>query len=206
MDQIALVGDRVNDGQKLIQQLAAAGFDITAAFWVRSSEDGQWALYIASKTFDEKGPHASYLLIVDALHSSGADWISMSDVTLISPSDPISADVLAMLRGYAGRRAVRSQNRRLGKLEVEEVIIYPPRPLAWKDKAKVEANLQKFIDQGWKPTGLWDDGYPCVEWGKDGAFIIKIRVDEDMTPDKVPYLEGLPPKPFSGTNAAPQLQ
>ena len=67
MHTAPLVVDQIEDGRKLIEQLASDGFDVTVAFWVRFQfeEDGPW-FYIVSKTVDKEGLHAAYLAVHDS--------------------------------------------------------------------------------------------------------------------------------------------
>jgi hypothetical protein len=52
MDTELLVDNRIEDGQKLLAELLKAGFDVNVAFWVRTSEEGLWFLYIGSTSVE----------------------------------------------------------------------------------------------------------------------------------------------------------
>jgi hypothetical protein len=47
MDQTLLVTGSEEDGRKLIDRLAAAGLDVTAAGWAKTYHDGRYHLYVA---------------------------------------------------------------------------------------------------------------------------------------------------------------
>jgi hypothetical protein len=55
-----------------------------------------------------------------------APWVSMSEIKLISPNNPIARDVLEIQRRYPARIATRSRRPQLGDIAIEEVYIYPP--------------------------------------------------------------------------------
>ena len=55
MDQSSLVEMQIDDGAKIVEKLRESGFDVVAAWWMKTTEEGQWFLYIASKEVDEKG-------------------------------------------------------------------------------------------------------------------------------------------------------
>ena len=55
MDQGTLVENRIDEGQRFIDQLVVSGLDVTAAAWVKPTEDGDWRLYVVSKVVDERG-------------------------------------------------------------------------------------------------------------------------------------------------------
>jgi hypothetical protein len=124
MAQGALVENQIDDGKKLTDLLTASGFDVTAAFWVRTAEDGEWTLYIASKVVDEKGPAAAYRAVNDALPKLKNPWISISEIKVIGTSYPMTADVLDLLFRYPGPMPIRSRRPRLGGVPIDEVYIY----------------------------------------------------------------------------------
>jgi hypothetical protein len=126
MDQRALVENQIDDGFTLAKRLVAQGFPLAATFWVRPSEDGNWNLYLASKVFDESGPSAAYRKVVDVLRQLDDPWLSISEITVIGEKDPITQDVLAIMKKHPGPMATRSRRSTLGKLAIEEVYIYPP--------------------------------------------------------------------------------
>src|SRR5713226_7505744 len=99
MDTDTLVENQIDDGRKLVAQLFRNNCDVTAACWVKTSEEGRWFLYIASTAVDEKGPTAAYREVYGVLRSMELQGISMFDVKLISPTNPIARDVLDILRG-----------------------------------------------------------------------------------------------------------
>jgi len=135
-----LVDRRGDDGQKLILQLARDGFDVTAAFWLRPSEDNWWHLYIASKVVDEHGPSAAYRALRISQQQLAGTTISLVDVKLIGASHPITRDVLKIQKRYSGRTPIRFGGALLGGLSVEEALIYPPPlrkksgPVAWESR------------------------------------------------------------------------
>jgi hypothetical protein len=127
MDQRPLVENQIGDGFKLVKRLVAEGFPVAAAFWVRpSEEEGYWMLYLASKVYDESGPKAAYQKVVDAWLQLDEPWFTMSEITVIREKDPITQDVLAIMRKHPGPMATRSRRPTLGKMDIEEVYIYPP--------------------------------------------------------------------------------
>ena len=52
MDTELLVENRIDDGQRLLIELVRDGFDVSAAAWLKTSEEGLWFLYIGSKSVD----------------------------------------------------------------------------------------------------------------------------------------------------------
>ena len=60
MAQDVLVREQIEGGQELIDQLAASGIEVTAAFWTKETEYGLWYLYIATPLVQEKGLQSAY--------------------------------------------------------------------------------------------------------------------------------------------------
>src|SRR5437867_2081652 len=46
VDTNTLVSDLVEDGQSIVEQLPQDGFEVMAAFWLKTAENGQWRFYI----------------------------------------------------------------------------------------------------------------------------------------------------------------
>jgi hypothetical protein len=127
MDQGPLVERQINDGLCLAQELARDDFDVTAAFWLKEGEDGQWFLYIASRDVDEKGPIAAYGIMAQTLRRKPDLGIGPFDVKLIEASSPITQDVLRIRRPTPGIPS-HFYGSYLGKHLTDEAYIYGPVP------------------------------------------------------------------------------
>ena len=128
MAQATLVSHQIDDGQKLVTQLAQDHFDVTAAGWVKTSEEGKWSLYIASKEVDDKGPAAAYRAVRTAIQHLPDLWVDPFDVKLIGPTDPIAVDLVKVQRGHRSRIPARFRGPFLGGVSVDEAFIYPALP------------------------------------------------------------------------------
>jgi hypothetical protein len=126
MDQVALVERQIDDGQKLVEMLRAGGFDVTAAWWMKASEERLWFLYIASKEVDEKGIAAAYRALSTARRGMEELWVDTFEVKLVGADKPITKDVLRAFGRHPGRMPLRYFGPPLGDVSVEEAYIYPP--------------------------------------------------------------------------------
>lgn len=144
MGPIALVEGRIDAGQRFLDRLAAEGVVIRAACWLRPPDDDRWRLYLATPLLDAVGSMDGYGRVLRVLRSLGDGWLTSSDVSLVSESDPLARDVLEVLRQYPGRMPMPSPRSLLGNLPVEEVYIYPP--------DKVEVTVFGMVYKG-EPDG-----------------------------------------------------
>jgi hypothetical protein len=127
MAKATLVGQEIDDGFKLIQELKSKNFDITAAFWLKRDEDSSWYLYIASKDVDDRTKPPAYQTVREAMRALGDDlWIDPFQIKVISANDPMARDLVATQERYP--RAVTSHygGTRLGDAWIEEAYVYPP--------------------------------------------------------------------------------
>jgi hypothetical protein len=126
VDQSTLVEDQIDDGRRFVERFAADGNPVRAAFWVKTAEEGIWFLYVVTDIVDSVGPAAAYRAVHASLQKLGQSWVSSSEVKVISPTNPIARDVLAVMARYPGRLATRFGGKTLGSMAVEQTYIYPP--------------------------------------------------------------------------------
>src|SRR5437879_11296410 len=98
MDQDPVVSEQTESGKRLIEALAAAGFDVRVAFWAKPSDDGKWFLYLASPAVDEKGPLAAYRFVFDVLRQIPDLGIEPLEVKVIGLNDSLAQAALALTK------------------------------------------------------------------------------------------------------------
>jgi hypothetical protein len=125
MDTELLVDERLEDGRKLLSELVRSGFDVTAAFWAKTSEEGIWFLYIASKNLDSNQHADAYRAAYAALTRLGPISISFSELKLVAPGNPIAIDAQKLRARFSANTAGRVANSRLGSVWADEVYVYP---------------------------------------------------------------------------------
>src|SRR5947209_20101459 len=105
MDTDTLVENLIDDGQKLVERLPQDGFEVTAAFWLKASEDDKWYFYIVSPVVDTEGLAKAYRRLHPLVRAmSQPFWIDPLEIKLIGPSNPIAQDVLAIHSRAPGPR------------------------------------------------------------------------------------------------------
>lgn len=150
MDTDFLVENKVEDGQRLINLLIREQFDVGVAFWVRTSEDSLWQLWLASSAVGP-GSMGDALRKVYAVLSKIPDCgVSPSEITLIESANPIARAAMALRDRYHSRIPVRFHGKRLASLATEELFIYPRRfPLEVRER---EGHWEVLISE---PDDVW---------------------------------------------------
>jgi hypothetical protein len=198
MDTELLVDNRVEDGRKLLAELAAQGFDVAIAFWVRTSEEGLWFLYIASSRIGRVSIADAYRSVYAALRPMKDASLSVSEIKLIAPDNPIAVDALAIRQRFSARMPSRYNGKRLGQLAIEEAYIYPP-VTAGMDRAQVLHSVTQLMNRHGviQPSlvtlrnGSSFQAIPLgIQVGQPGEIAVVLRnvtsgVDESLSIDEI---------------------
>jgi hypothetical protein len=129
MDQNPLVNEHRDTGETIASQCAAEGMDITAAFWVKSSEDGRWYLYLASRDVEDSGLGDAFRRVFAAIRQMNPppQLDLLEDLKLIGATNPMTRDVLAIQARYPAPLSTWYRGRQLGNLAIDEAYLYRPR-------------------------------------------------------------------------------
>ena len=130
MDTKLLVEKRIEDGQRLIDQLVRDGVEVRCASWIKTSEEGYWRLYIASPSFDPEKAGEAFQTAYASFSKIPDMWDSPSEICPINGTNLIARAVLEVRDRHAGKGSMRYHGTRLGNLAIEEAYIYPP-PGKW---------------------------------------------------------------------------
>ncbi len=145
-----MVEKRIEDGQELIHQLVRDDFDVEVAFWLKTSEEDWWHLYVASKVVDERGPLEAYRAVQGSLGRLTGTTISLSDVKLIGTEDPIATQMLKLQERNRAKKPISYQAVG-GGMGAEEAYIYPPLPARRVPSEGEERRLKKSVRQIIRP-------------------------------------------------------
>ena len=151
MDTEVLVDDRIDDGRQLVAELLRSGFDVTVAFWARTSEDGLWTLYLASPAVDPAKPGGAYRAAYESLGRVPGLAITPAEIHMINDVSPIARDAISVRGRYAGRMPTQFHGDRLGNLSVVEAYIYPAFPSRHGPTSAEERRLKKDVVQVERP-------------------------------------------------------
>jgi len=125
MDTELLVEDQIDDGQWLIEQLVKDDFEVSAAFWLKRSEDALWELFVASPLADTENRGRGYHKIYTALDEISNSSVTPSNITLIDDKDPIARSAIELRDRRSAKTPTKYHGNRLGTLSIKEAYIYP---------------------------------------------------------------------------------
>ena len=125
MDTELLVEDLIDDGELLIERLVDHEFEVSAAFWVKRSEDALWRLFIASPLPDSEKLGEPYHKIYTALDEISSSSVAPSDINLIDEKNPIAQSAIELRDRLHAKTPARIHDKNLGTLYVKEAYIYP---------------------------------------------------------------------------------
>lgn len=197
MDQSTLVENQIYDGRRFVEQFAADGNAVKAAFWVKAEEEGLWYLYVATEILDHLGPAAAYRAVHASLRKLGETWISSSEIKVISPNNPIAKDILAVMARRPSRLASRFGGKRLGSMAVEQVYIYPSHfftftqanPMTTEEVGREILRLMNRSPGILQPSrialkdGTTFNGVPfSLQNGSQNAVVVSFIVDGESAP------------------------
>src|SRR5207249_9433931 len=121
MDTDTLVESRIDDGQKLVDELLRRGFDVAAAFWFKATVNEKWYFYIVSPLADSVGIMEAYRRLHPLVRAMPQPFgIDPLKITLIGPSDAIAQDVLAIQRRAPRAYGIRWGGKQLGDVSIDE--------------------------------------------------------------------------------------
>jgi hypothetical protein len=111
-------------GSKTVSLIPAERFRTKAAFWWYSSESSEWQLFIATPLVDELGPLQAYRDINVVLASRLDLDLSLQNISVLSPKDPLVKAIRKAMKIAPGRDGARFTRGTLNGTFVEDAFVY----------------------------------------------------------------------------------
>jgi hypothetical protein len=124
MDKATLVDIDITAGERVLQVLDQAGFKVSVALWLYSSEFEAWRLYIASPLVDTEGPRQAYVRVLSALRASDPDLSSAVTIALVSPKDPLIRGLRRIFGTTRSVHGMRLGGNVIDGMFVEQAYVY----------------------------------------------------------------------------------
>ena len=137
MDSPALALSSFANGRRVVERFAADGNAVRVAFWAKPDGAQEERLYLVADIVEASGPTAAYAALRKSLDTLPDCPITIFDVNLLAPSQPLARDAVAAIAARPGRAAVRLQDVVLGSELFEWVVIYQPRDFEFGTPARM---------------------------------------------------------------------
>lgn len=126
MATATLVSQEIEEGQRFLDALDAAGVSVDAALWIYAPEPETWRLMLTSPIYDRKGPLKAYDQILSVFRQVKPELkIDWTALVAVSPKHELIKGLRQLQQEYnynlSGRRMT---NNRINQVWVEDAYIY----------------------------------------------------------------------------------
>jgi hypothetical protein len=127
----ALSKEMIDSGRELVRALLQRQVELTACFWLYSSERNDWRLVVAFPQVEKEGPLKAYETIQSVIRPLGAQQttpegfrrlLRLTDVSVLEPSNRLVRSVQSV--PLFDEDGMQFKQSRLGDSFVEGVYIY----------------------------------------------------------------------------------
>ena len=125
MDPTTLVKEQIDFGALFVERLPKEGFDVSAAFWLKLTENGQWYFYVVSPLREVDAARARGLLRTTFQEMPRPLWIYPFGVRLLGPSAPLARGALELYKQGPQEFPMIYRGIRVGDTSVEGGYFYP---------------------------------------------------------------------------------
>ncbi len=125
MDQGSLVREQIDAGAEFLDRIHAS-IPVKVAFWLKGTEEGRWALYVASDKIGSSPSIADYREMARVEREMDDPNLSQSRVRLIGAGEPLARAALELQRPPPRRPLTWYKGSPFGNISVEGAYLYPP--------------------------------------------------------------------------------
>jgi hypothetical protein len=125
MDQSTLVNPQIEAGKWMIDEFAKH-YPVKAAYWLRSDEDGDWYLYLASDKINDANFDIAYGEVLRITSMSRNSWLNPFRVKVVGMDDSVARAIAAFTKNYPGTTPMLISGGTVGNVWMDGAIVYPP--------------------------------------------------------------------------------
>jgi hypothetical protein len=120
-----LVAEQIEAAERFLGALEER-IHITAAFWLKVSEDGAWYLHVASDDVSDSNIDVAYGTVLQLTTASNRDPnLDPFRIKLVPGSHPLAQAAIEIQSRYPARLPTRVHGPPFGGFPIEEAYIYP---------------------------------------------------------------------------------
>jgi hypothetical protein len=121
-----LTKEMIQAGADLMRRLDEAHLRVSALLWLYIPDANLWRLVIASPAVRDDGPKKVYQKIQSVLSKIADDesTISLQDISVVEPDDPLISLLRASLKTEAGISGIRCSRNAIDGHFIEDAYIY----------------------------------------------------------------------------------
>jgi hypothetical protein len=124
MAAAALVNFDLDNAEKAIQALDAAGLTPNVAVWAKLPDYENWRLLIASDKLDQDSPLAAYGQISDALRAAGIPIHRQPTILMLPMRRPLIQELRRIFGNTADVYGMRLGSQTFGDKYIESAFVY----------------------------------------------------------------------------------
>lgn len=116
------------DGRRCVDWLTRGGIPVTAAAWVKETEEGPWFFYLVTPLVSKDGGTLTAYGRVNEVMEGIAQpfWVNPLEYKVIAPDSLVGKAILDLHRQYPGLFPRWYRGPHLGGRPIEGAFIYPP--------------------------------------------------------------------------------
>jgi hypothetical protein len=129
MDQDPLVREQIDAGKRFLDEFEKYA-PVHAAFWLKTSDDSDWYLYVASDQISDQNFDVAYgevLRLAGEIQDPNFDAFR---VKLIGGDNPLARAALDIHQRHPAKVPTWFNGKNFGGMSVERVYIYPTKVVA----------------------------------------------------------------------------
>lgn len=123
MDYGPLVREEIETGREIIEKFNAYR-PVKAAFWLKSGDDSQRYLYIASDDFNERSPREGYADLAYVMDTVDDKEFSEFWIKLIGTDEPLAQEAIKISQKFPTAMGARFGRQMFGNVYAEDGYLY----------------------------------------------------------------------------------
>ena len=123
MAKATLLTPDIEAGERILERLDAAGFPVAVALWIRTGEEGDWWLLLASSFYDKLGARQAFGRVFDAVSASEPHFVTFP-LRLEGLRNPLVRALRKIFGKTASVEGMHLGGQTIGGVWIHEALVY----------------------------------------------------------------------------------